>query len=139
MPAKPKIALIGYFAADIVAEIAKRVPPGFDFEAVKDDSREELLHVIKDADFFIGFGEQGKDCKEDNQPHPPPSPKEKALTFRLAWVFVLLHFKFSIFHLVNPAIFIASNSIALSKGIFNSLDFTVDFFKNKGLFRISFA
>ena len=57
MPAKPRIALIGYFAADIVAEISKRVPPGFDFEAVRDDSREELLRVIKDADYFIGFGE----------------------------------------------------------------------------------
>jgi phosphoglycerate dehydrogenase-like enzyme len=57
MPARYKIALIGYFAADIVAEISKRVPPGFDFEAVKDDSKEELLRVIKDADFFVGFGE----------------------------------------------------------------------------------
>lgn len=57
MPAKPKIALIGYFAADIVAEISKRVPPGFDFEAVKNESKEELLRVIKDADYFIGFGE----------------------------------------------------------------------------------
>ena len=57
MTAKYKIALIGYFAADIVAEISGRVPPGFDFEAVQDGSREELLRVIKDADFFIGFGE----------------------------------------------------------------------------------
>ena len=62
MTAKHKIALIGYFAADIVAEIAKRVPPGFDFEAVKDDSKEELLRVIKDADFFIGFGEHRIDA-----------------------------------------------------------------------------
>jgi phosphoglycerate dehydrogenase-like enzyme len=52
-----KIALIGYFAPDILAEITKRVPHGFEFTAVKDDSREELLRVIKDADFFMGFGD----------------------------------------------------------------------------------
>ena len=62
MPAKHKIALIGYFAADIRAEIAQRVPPGFDFEAVNDESKEELLRVIKDADFFIGFGEHKIDA-----------------------------------------------------------------------------
>lgn len=54
---QPKIALIGYFAPDIVAEITKRVPAGFEFTAVKDGSRDELLRVIRDADFFIGFGE----------------------------------------------------------------------------------
>jgi D-3-phosphoglycerate dehydrogenase len=57
MSANPKIALIGYFAPDIAAEISQRVPPGFDFEAVKNESREELLRVIRDADYFIGFGE----------------------------------------------------------------------------------
>ena len=57
MTGPQKIALIGYFAPEIVTEIAKRVPPGFEFTAVKDGSREELLRVIRDADFFIGFGE----------------------------------------------------------------------------------
>jgi phosphoglycerate dehydrogenase-like enzyme len=52
-----KIALIGYFAPDIIAEISKHVPKGFEFTAVKDSSREELMRVIRDADFFIGFGE----------------------------------------------------------------------------------
>jgi D-3-phosphoglycerate dehydrogenase / 2-oxoglutarate reductase len=52
-----KISLIGYFAPDIVAEIEKRVPAGYDFDAVKDGSREELLRVIGDADYLIGFGE----------------------------------------------------------------------------------
>ena len=58
-----KIALIGYFAPEIVAEITKRVPPGFEFTAVKDGAREELLRVIKDADFFIGFGEHKIDAE----------------------------------------------------------------------------
>ena len=52
-----KIALIGYFAPEITAEIRKRVPSGFELDAVKDSSRDELLRVIRDADFFIGFGE----------------------------------------------------------------------------------
>jgi hypothetical protein len=34
MTARYKIALIGYFAQDIIAEIVKRVPPGFAFDAV---------------------------------------------------------------------------------------------------------
>jgi len=57
MAAKPRIALIGYFAPDIIAEITQRVPPGFEFDAVRDGSREELMRVVKDADYFIGFGE----------------------------------------------------------------------------------
>lgn len=52
-----KIALTGYFAPDIVAEIAKRVPAGFELNPVRDDGRDELLRVIRDADFFMGFGE----------------------------------------------------------------------------------
>ena len=63
MTAPGRIALIGYFAPEIVAEIAKRVPPGFEFTAVKDGSRDELLRVIKDADFFIGFGEHKIDAE----------------------------------------------------------------------------
>lgn len=57
MTSRYKIALIGYFAPDIIAEITKRMPPGFELDAVKDKTKEELLRVIKDADFFIGFGE----------------------------------------------------------------------------------
>lgn len=57
MTAGRRIGLIGYFAPDILAEIAKRVPPGFDFDAVKDESREEFMRVVRDADYFIGFGE----------------------------------------------------------------------------------
>lgn len=57
MTSKYKIAVIGYFPPDMMAELTKRAPAGFELDPVKDSSREELLRVIKDAAFFIGFGE----------------------------------------------------------------------------------
>jgi phosphoglycerate dehydrogenase-like enzyme len=57
MSARFRIALIGYFAPDIIAEISRHVPEGYDFDYVRDASRGELMRVIRDAEFFIGFGD----------------------------------------------------------------------------------
>lgn len=63
MTSKYKIAVIGYFPPAMLAELTKRVPPGFELDAVKDYSREELLRVVRGAEYFIGFGDWKVDAE----------------------------------------------------------------------------
>lgn len=61
MAAKYKIVFTDYYAPDVIAEVARHVPPGFEFDATKDASREAMLSAIPDADFFIAMGTWGVD------------------------------------------------------------------------------
>jgi hypothetical protein len=57
-----KIVLTDYFAPESVSVIEKHVPEGFDFVPVRSKSRDEMMKLITDADFFIASGATGTDA-----------------------------------------------------------------------------
>jgi len=63
MPSPHRVVLTDFFPPEIVAEVARHVPPGFEFSAVKDASRQAVVDAIRDADFLIASGVWGLDAE----------------------------------------------------------------------------
>lgn len=63
MPATYRVVLTDFFPPEIVAEVARHAPPGFEFSAVRDASRQAVVDAIRDADFLIASGVWGLDAE----------------------------------------------------------------------------